>query len=170
MNISIPVENGYLPDVYGKYSPEECRLHGDNIFSFPVSISEVPKNTQSLAIVFIDYDSTPVCGFTWIHWLACNIDPSTSFIPENASRNNRSLFIQGSNSLHSRKEEVGDDVIGLCSYLGPCPPDKDHTYTIKLYALDTVLDLEEGYFLNDFHWAIKNHVLDTAILDFRSRA
>ncbi len=170
MNISIPVENGYLPDKYGKYSSEKYRLHGDNIYSFPLSISDVPKNTQSLALVFIDYDSTPVCGFTWIHWLACNIDPCTTYIPENASRENRSLFIQGTNSLYSRKEEVGDDIIGLHSYVGPCPLDKDHRYTVKLYALDTMLDLNEGYFLNDFHWAIKNHVLETASLDLWSKA
>lgn len=170
MNISTPLENGYLPNKYGKYSGEEFRRHGDNIFSFPLEISNVPQETKSLALVFIDYDSTPVCGFTWIHWLACNIDPSVKIIPEGASQNNREMFTQGTNSLYSRFDTEKDPITDLYGYIGPCPPDKDHKYTVKLYALDTLLDLKEGYFLNDFHWAIKGHVIETVSLDFFSKA
>jgi len=47
-------------------------------------------------------------------------------------------------------------------YVGPYPPDKDHDYTFKLYALDTELPLEPGYWLNHFYKASAGHVLATA--------
>ncbi len=55
-------------------------------------------------------------------------------------------------------------------YIGPCPPDKDHRYTLRVYALDTTLDLEPGYFANTFHWAVKDHILEVTEINFWSRA
>ena len=66
MKISLPTENGFLPDKYGKYAPAADRKYDHAVCSFPITIEEVPEGTQTLALTFIDYDSTPVCGFTWI--------------------------------------------------------------------------------------------------------
>ena len=87
MKISLPIENGFLPDKYGKYAPAADRKYDHVVCSFPITIEEVPEGTQTLALTFIDYDSTPVCGFTWIHWLMCEIDPNIGVIPEDASQN-----------------------------------------------------------------------------------
>lgn len=168
MKVCIPLKDGFLPDIYGKYSPEYVRQDGNNILSFPIEIDEVPPETQSLALALIDYDSTPVCGFTWIHWLACDIPASMTYIPENASHNNEFSFTQGSNSCISRASETADEVIK--GYIGPNPPDRDHTYTLYVYALDCVLGLPRGFYLNDLHWGIKEHVLACAEVNFMSRA
>ena len=98
MKISLPTENGFLPDKYGKYAPAADRKYDHAVCSFPITIEEVPEGTQTLALTFIDYDSTPVCGFTWIHWLMCEIDPNIGVIPEDASQNPQPEWRQGFNS------------------------------------------------------------------------
>ena len=177
MKITLPLtDQNYLLDAYGKYSAESERSAGNCILSFPISLDDVPQGTQSLALAFYDFDSIPVCGFVWIHWLACNIDPSTREIPEGAARDPYWGAIQGSNSVVSRFNETVQEV-GVQEahkivqgYIGPCPPDKDHQYTLRVYALDVALDLEAGYFANTFHWAIQDHILDMVECNFWSRA
>lgn len=168
MDITIPLEGGYLPDRFGKFSDESLRKDGNSIHSFPFSIEGVPENAVSLAWAFIDYDSTPVCGFTWIHWIACGAPASYKDVPEGASHSGDAPFIQGSNSCVSRAAETSEDVIR--GYIGPCPPDKDHRYTLMVYALDTDLGLEEGFYFNELHWAIQGHILASAEVNVMSRA
>ncbi len=168
MNISVPLEDGLLPDRFGKYSPEDLRKDGNNINSFPVCIEGVPAAAKSLALTFVDYDSVPVCGFVWIHWAACGIDPATKSIPEGASHSGSFAFTQGANSCLSRADETSRDVIN--GYIGPCPPDKNHRYTLCVSALDCELELPEGFYFNDLHWAMEGHVLDSATLNIESRA
>ena len=55
-------------------------------------------------------------------------------------------------------------------YCGPQPPDKTHLYTLAVYALDSKLDLPEGYYLNEFRRAIDGHVLAKATLEIPSRS
>ena len=55
-------------------------------------------------------------------------------------------------------------------YCGPQPPDKTHFYTLAVYALDTKLDLPEGYYLNEFRRAIDGHVLAKATFEIPSRS
>ncbi len=72
---------GMLPDLYGKFAPEDAMIDGHPSVSFPIDISDVPENAVSLALAFVDFDAVPVGGFCWIHWLACNIDPAVGHIP-----------------------------------------------------------------------------------------
>ncbi len=170
MKISIPLENGFLPDKYGKYAPKELQRYGHAVCSFPITIEDVPENTQSLALSFIDYDSTPVCGFTWIHWIMCEIDPQTTEIPEGASQDPQPEWRQGFNSTFANLSAIDDDLTVAQAYVGPCPPDMDHTYTLRVYALDSHLDLSEGFFYNQLHWAMKGHIIETAEIDVMSRS
>lgn len=167
MNISIPLENGILPDAYGKYSPEEYRRDDCATESFPIEVQDVPAGTQSLALAFTDYDSIPVCGFQWIHWIACGISPEVDVIPEGASRSDFP-FVEGLNSCISRAEGISEEV--LTGYIGPCPPDKDHRYTLRVYALDTELSLRPGFYMNDLHWAMQGHIIDSAEVNVVSRS
>lgn len=169
MKIAIPLdEKGMLPDRFGKYSSPELRRDGNNICSFPIEVSGVPEGAKSLALSFVDYDSIPVCGFAWIHWAACGVSPDTALIPENASHSGEFSFVQGSNSCLSRAEETSEEVIR--GYIGPCPPDKDHRYTLTVYALDCELDLQPGFYFNELHWALHGHILDSDELNVVSRA
>ena len=70
MKIEVPTMNGYLFDRYSKFAPADQKIEGKPSRSFPIFVSDVPKDAKNLAVCFYDYDSVPVCGFTWIHWLA----------------------------------------------------------------------------------------------------
>jgi Raf kinase inhibitor-like YbhB/YbcL family protein len=168
MKISVPLTNGVLADEYSKYAPAEAMLADHPIRSFPIEINEAPAATKTFALVFIDYDSTPVCGFTWIHWLAANIPATMTAIPADASRQLKDQFVQGNNS-NAGALVNGDKQITV-GYVGPQPPDKTHHYTLKVYALDDRLPLENGYWLNNFIHAAKGHILAHAQLDVPSRA
>lgn len=60
---------------------------------------DLPKDTKSLALTFIDYDAVPVCCFPWIHWTVSHIDPALKELPENASVNIK--LVEGVTSWHS---------------------------------------------------------------------
>lgn len=167
MRISVPLVNGSLPDKYGKYAPISDMLADHPTRSFPIQITNAPAGVKSYALVFIDFDSTPVCGFTWIHWLAANIPATMTAIPENASRAAGDQFVQGNNS-NAGALVNGDERIRQ-GYVGPQPPDKNHDYTLTVYALDSTLPLTNGYWLNDFYHAAQGHVLAKATATLPSR-
>lgn len=166
MKIIIPTEGGFLPDKYSKHS--DVKLNGNPVVSFPVEFADVPSGAKSLALVFVDFDSIPVCGFAWIHWLAANIKPDTVTLAEDASRKAEGM-VQGSNSCAS--PFVGErDVNVTHRYIGPCPPDKDHTYKVTAYALDCMLDLKDGFFLNEMLRKMDGHIIGKATAEFIGRA
>lgn len=169
MNVTIPTKNGLLPDKYGKYADPADYYNGNPCVSFPFDIKNAPEETKSFAVVFIDFDSTPVCGFTWIHWLACNIPAGQTHIPENFSQTAPAEIIQGHNSCISRFLGNETDPKTVSRYIGPQPPDQNHDYSLYVYALDTFLDLQEGYYLNELRKAMEGHVLDRACAVVESR-
>lgn len=161
MKLYVQSENGFLPHRFGKHGNDTHFYHGSPCTSFPIEISDYPEQAKTFALIFYDLDSIPVCGFAWIHWLAANIKP-TSLIKENASID--AQFIQGYNSSVSKFIGESDPLVTR-RYHGPMPPDKDHIYTLTVYALDTVLDLTEGFYANHLLHAIKGHVLDQSSIE-----
>lgn len=166
MRIKVELEDGMLPDRFGKHAPAEYQIDGHAVRSFPIEIEDVPEG----ALAFVDFDAVPVGGFCWIHWLACNFPADTRLIPENASASGEVPCVQGSNSDWSPLAGSHTDPRIVRRYAGPCPPDATHDYTLVVYALDCELDLAEGYFLNEFRRAIRGHVLAKATLELPSRA
>lgn len=158
---STSIINGHLEDRFGNRGSQF--LNGKKASrSFQLSWDNLPEGTKSLALIFIDYDAIPVCGFSWIHWTAANIDPNIKELPENASIDMD--LLQGLTSWYSKflpndwrlsKEEA----IG---YGGCAPPDKPHQYTIKLYALSKVLDLKSGFYANELLKAMDGYILGKA--------
>lgn len=171
MKISVALENGLLPDRFGKFAEDKDLVDGHPNRSFPIEITDVPEHAKSLALVFVDFDSIPVCGFCWIHWLACDIPANTQLIPEHASFEQSVPMVQGSNSDWSRMAGGSTNPLVYCRYAGPYPPDKTHVYTLTVYALDCEsLGLEEGYLLNDMRKTMAGHVIDRARVELPSRA
>lgn len=168
MKVSVPLTKGLLPDQYGKYASAADLLADHPVHSFPIEIEEAPAGTKAFALVFIDYDSTPVCGFTWIHWLATNLPADWTHIPDDASRQLGDQFVQGNNS--NAGSLVNGDPQITTGYVGPQPPDQDHDYTLTVYALDQELPLPQGYWLNEFLKAAQGHVLAKAKFTIPSRA
>jgi Raf kinase inhibitor-like YbhB/YbcL family protein len=112
----------------------------------PLTFSEIPENTKSLALILTDPDA-PVGTFT--HWTIWNISPDTTSmeprkIPEGS--------VQGKNGFGQNK------------YNGPCPPTGEHRYLFTLYALDTKLDIDNDVFREVLEKAMTGHIIEKATL------
>ncbi|MGV3009910.1 YbhB/YbcL family Raf kinase inhibitor-like protein [Streptococcus thoraltensis] len=166
MKINHYFENNTLPDLYSKYTDKP--VDGFSATSFPFEIIDLPENTVSLAWTFTDIDAIPVCGFEYIHWVVANASPEKTKIAEDFASQDKE-HLKGSNSLTSKfmDKDFGDL---SKTYIGPCPPDKDHLYTLTAYALDKELDLKEGFFLNELRHAMNGHILAQASHDFVGRS
>ena len=113
-------------------------------FSIPLKISKIPDETKSLALIMDDPDAMGAVGKVWVHWVLWNISPNTKEIIENSIPKNS---IEGKTDF---------DKIG---YGGPAPPDKEHTYIFKLYALDVLLNLKQGSTKAELEESMKKHIL-----------
>ena len=117
-----------------------------------------PFGTRALAVFFIDWDSVPVCGFPWIHWCAYvngDFEGDIEF-PDDLSRNEHSRLVQGYNSAAKSEPERG------VGYVGPCPPDRDHKYTLQVIALDDEPLVEAPFWANELLDACRGHAIDEA--------
>lgn len=164
------IVNGYVGDDFGWNSKNpKSYLNGKVVRSIHVGWKNIPKNTKTLAIFCIDFDSIPTCGFPVVHWSVANIDPTWTELKENASLELKDKLIQGQNSSCSpflneqKKMNCSNDTV---LFLGCGPRDKDHTYTLSVFALDIVLDLKNGFFANELLNQIQDHVIDKGILYF----
>ena len=133
----------------GETIPKKYGFKNENI-STPLKISQVPEGTQSLVLIMDDPDAMEAVGKIWVHWVLWNIPPSTTEILENSI------------PIDSVEGKTDFDEIG---YGGPAPPDKEHNYVFKLYALDTKLNLEKGSTKENIEKSIKNHILDETKLE-----
>jgi len=59
---------------------------------------------------------------------------------------------------------VGLNTSGRTDYVSPCPPDREHRYFFKLYALKTTLDLPAGSTKADLLAVMQAHIIDQAEL------
>ena len=125
--------------------PKRYTCDGENI-NPPIYFEDLPQGTKSLVLIVDDPDA-PRGNF--LHWLVFNIPPETKLIEENSI---------------PQEAKLGKNDFGKTSYGGPCPPYGQHRYYFKLYALDTVLDLENGATLNEVKSAMRNHILAEAEL------
>ncbi len=131
----------------GKRIPIKYTCDGINI-SPPLMISDVPISTKSLVLIMDDPDAIKATGKVWDHWVVFNIPPETVNIKE------------GENP----KGITGKDSRELNDYSGPCPPDGEHRYFFKVFALDKMLDLKHGSSKNQVEIAMKGHILADAVL------
>jgi len=121
--------------------------HGNT--SPPLTITQVPENTVSLVMIMDDPDAMGAVGKVWVHWVVWDIDPKNSTFDENSIPSN---CIEGETDF------------GEIGYGGPAPPDKEHTYIFKLYALDKKLDAKKGSTKKEIESDMKNHVIEETIL------
>lgn len=129
-------DGGVIPSVY------TCEGKGINP---PLEISAVPKEAKSLVLIMDDPD---VPAFVrpdqmYDHWVVFNIPPTTHKIAENS----HPPGISGKNTS------------GKNGYIGPCPPDREHRYFFKLYALEKMLDLHAGATKKEVEKAMQGAIL-----------
>jgi Raf kinase inhibitor-like YbhB/YbcL family protein len=131
MGISSPAfgEDEVIPV---KYS---CEGEGINP---PLEISNIPVETQTLALIVEDPDAP---NGTYDHWIVWNIEP-LPVIDENSNPG-----VSGSNSA------------GKTGYHPPCPPSGAHRYYFHVFALDTEIDLLAGEPKEKLLRAMETHIL-----------
>ncbi len=111
-----------------------------------------PNGTRSFALIFDDPDAP---GRTWVHWVAWAIPASVTSLSEAIPPD--PVLTNGIRQGTNDSKRIG--------YGGPCPPPrKPHRYFFKLYALDTIPDLEPGATKQDLLDAIEGHILAQARL------
>ncbi|MGH7889893.1 MAG: YbhB/YbcL family Raf kinase inhibitor-like protein [Thermodesulfobacteriota bacterium] len=130
-------EGGKIPSVY--------TCDGKNI-NPPLEIQNVKAEAKALVLIMDDPD---VPSFVrkdnmWVHWVVYNMPPETRFIKENS----KPPGIQGTGTGQERH------------YQGPCPPDREHRYYFKLYALDSPLKLQPGATKAEVEDAMEGHIIE----------
>ena len=130
-----------IPKVYG--------CDGKNI-SPPLRWENPPANTKSFVLTLL---SPGWAASDTYKWLVYNLPATTKALGVGANADLPEGALTGTNSLH--------DAI----YRGPCPPDANpHDYIFTLYALDTVLTLDEKAEVDELLPAIKHHIIKQAVL------
>ena len=151
------INNGIISPEYGKCSNN--MIDGIPQTSIPLNWYGYPNNTKSFAIVFIDNDNYQEQGVCWLHWSVANIPKEINELEENCSINIKDInekIIQGKNSWMCELPKESE----VCNrYGGPAAMEFNHEYEFIIYALDTFLPLEDGYYQNNFLKAIKGHIL-----------
>ena len=132
----------------GSTIPTKYGYHFENV-NPPLKIENIPDNTKSLVLIMDDPDALSAVGKVWVHWTLWNISPQTSEIHENSIPTNS---VEGLTDF----EKIG--------YGGPAPPDKEHSYFFRLYAIDRVLNLKEGSSKNMIQEEMFNSIIEECYL------
>ncbi len=132
---------GKIPSLY--------TCEGKNI-NPPLEIHDVPSQAKSLALIVDDPDVPEFVrkDRMWVHWVHFNMPITIKSIKENTT-------LEGIS---------GKNTGGKIGYDGPCPPDREHRYFFKLYALDTLLTLPQGSTKEQLEKAMSGHIIASAEL------
>jgi len=122
--------------------PSQYTCDGQDI-NPPLEFKDVPVDARSLVLIMDDPDAIKPAGKVWDHWIVFNILPDTKEVLEG----------QEPGGIH------GLGTSNNLKYHGPCPPDGQHRYIFKLYALDIALDLPEASNKKQIEEAINGHIL-----------
>lgn len=109
-----------------------------------LDIANAPATAVVLVLIMDDPDA-PVG--TWDHWIAYDIEPTTTIAEDDGS--------VGTSGLNSWMKT---------GYGGPCPPSGTHRYFFEIFALDAALGLGEGSDKESVIAAMEGHILEQATL------
>ncbi len=135
----------------GGLIPEKFTCDADNV-SPELRIQGVPEGTESLILVMDDPDipesvKTARGIEKFNHWALYNIPKDTTVLPEGASI--------GTAGLNGR---------GDTAYTGPCPPDREHRYFFRLYAVTGTLNFIKAPTLDEIETAGQGMMLASTTL------
>ncbi len=143
MKITSPAftEGGKIPSKF------TCEGEGVNP---EIQFSNVPPSAKALVLIMDDPDVPEFVRKErmYDHWVVFNIPPTTTKIPENS----KAPGVAGKNTS------------GTLAYIGPCPPDREHRYFFKLYALDQEISPHQGATKKEVEAAMEGHVIARAQL------
>ncbi|MEP7307568.1 MAG: YbhB/YbcL family Raf kinase inhibitor-like protein [Acidobacteriota bacterium] len=113
----------------------------------PISFAGVPPKTQSLVLIVDDPDvpKNLMPSGVFDHWLVWDLEPTSKGFAEGDGKG-------------------GVNGMGQEGFMGPCPPDREHRYFFKLYALDTKLTGVKIANKADLETAMNGHIIEKAEL------
>lgn len=129
----------------GEMMPKSYAGDGDNM-SPPLNWTLTPQGTKSFAIISDDPDAP---RGDWVHWVVFNIPASVTSLKKGIPQ--EKLLPDGSRQGINDSRGIGYD--------GPCPPSGVHRYYFKVYALDTMPDLNAGASKKELLKAMEGHIL-----------
>jgi Raf kinase inhibitor-like YbhB/YbcL family protein len=137
----------------GASIPSVYTCEGKDI-SPPLAWSGVPPGTKSLVLIVDDPDAPDPASprVTWVHWVLYNLPATSTGLAE---------AVKPGALPAGTREGVND--WGRTGYGGPCPPVGRHRYVHKLYALDTLLQLDRAN-KAAVEQAMQGHILGEATL------
>jgi Raf kinase inhibitor-like YbhB/YbcL family protein len=135
-------DGGTIPEEYTDYGKGK---------SIPLSWSNPPSGTKSIAIIIEDPDAKTPHPF--VHWLIYNIPAGTKRLEAGLPTKPRLDAPKG--ALQGRNSN------GSTGYFGPRPPkgDPPHHYKVKVYAIDQELTIEPGADEDALFKAMRGHIL-----------
>jgi hypothetical protein len=127
----------------GASIPSKYTCDAQNPPNPSLEFTGVPKNAKSLVLIMYDPDvpKSMIPTGVFDHWLIWDIAPDSKGIKEGDNT-------QGLNGT------------GKPGYVGPCPPDREHRYFFRLYALDVKLGDAKIGNRKDLEDAMKGHIID----------
>jgi Raf kinase inhibitor-like YbhB/YbcL family protein len=136
--------------VNGDPIPRKYSCDGQDI-SPRLDWSGVPNGARSLALIMEDPDAP---RGLWVHWVLFNMPPDLAGLPAGTTAQDLPAgTVEGLNSW----KRTG--------YGGPCPPDREHRYYFRLFALDKAFDgLGTGTTREELLLAMQGHILQGAEL------
>ena len=132
--------------------PDKYTCKKDNV-SPELNWKNPPAKTQSFALVVEDPDAPTQ---TWVHWVIFNIP-----LKQSATMANTFELVEGFPRDEKTREGIlqGQNDFKKIGYDGPCPPNGQHRYYFKLYALDSMLNLPAGAMKSELLKAMAKHIL-----------
>ena len=118
----------------GGVIPRKCGYKNGNEEP-ALAVTGISEETESLVLIMDDPDAMGAVGKVWVHWVVWDIIPEENDYASGTRHDEiENLFMDHSEGTDRYYEGMTD--FGECGYGGPAPPDKRHTYVLKLYALD----------------------------------
>ncbi len=133
----------------GSVIPKEFTCKGADLRP-EIHWSGAPSSTKSFAIIVSDPDAPDPANpkTIWTHWIAYNIPPTITSIPEKSALPTGAIC--GLNDWANAK------------WNGPCPSIGTHRYFFNVYALDTKLTFKSPPDRLTIENAMKEHIVSTA--------
>lgn len=127
--------------------PKKFTCDGQNI-NPDLHFEDIPEKAHTLVLIMDDPDVPEFVrkDRMWVHWVVFNIPANVATIAEDSVP----------------PGIVGKGTGGKMVYQGPCPPDREHRYFFKLYALDATLDLSPEATKEEVEQAMQGHILKKA--------
>ena len=131
----------------GASIPAKYTCDAQNPPNPPLQFAGVPANAKSLVLIMNDPDvpKNLVPSGVFDHWMIWDMAPESKGIKEGDGA-------QGINGA------------GKTGYFGPCPPDREHRYFFRLYALDVKLGNAKITNRAELEAAMKGHIVEQAEL------